>query len=234
MLDSTAPRSTTRAGVSNSSDGVPIGLKTGRSIWRSSGTRSKCSALSDAQRLAHAVGAVQDQPYSPPGSRSAMMGNEFGCQEAPVETARVEPTDLILLEGEQVAAALETRGGSGPLSPGGHEALILTDSRIIHSSTGGRRRGAVVVAVGDIDSVEVTTVRPGIGAYFLGCASGRTEPGSLPQHRRRHLEGSCCARRAGDGCLSRGQPNTGLGGADGCLQDGWVRDQVAVRRQEGQ
>ena len=82
------------------------------------------------------------------------------------KTARVEPTDLILLEGEQIAAALETRGGSGPLSPGRHEALILTDSRIIHSSTGGRRQGSVIAAVRDIDSVEVTSVRPGIGAYL--------------------------------------------------------------------
>ena len=83
-----------------------------------------------------------------------------------METARVGPTDLILLEGEQVAAALETGSGNGLLSAGRHEALILTDSRIIHSSTGGRRRGAVVAAVGDIDSVEVTSVRPSIGAYF--------------------------------------------------------------------
>ena len=83
-----------------------------------------------------------------------------------METARVEPTDLILLEGEQIAAALETGGGNGLLSAGRHEALVLTDSRIIHSSTGGRRRGAVVAAVGDIDSVEVTSVRPSIGAYF--------------------------------------------------------------------
>ena len=83
-----------------------------------------------------------------------------------METARVEPTDLILLDGEQIAAELETGSDNGHLWSGRHEALILTDSRIIHSSAGGRRRGAVIAAVRDIDSVEVTSVRPGVGAYF--------------------------------------------------------------------
>ena len=83
-----------------------------------------------------------------------------------METARVGSTDLILLDGEQIAAALETGGGNGHLWFGRHEALVLTDSRIIHSSAGGRRRGTVFAAVRDIDSVEVTSVRPGIGAYF--------------------------------------------------------------------
>ena len=83
-----------------------------------------------------------------------------------METARVEPTDLILLDGEQIAAELETGRDNGHLWSGRHEALILTDSRIIHASTGGRRRGAVIAAVRDIDSVEVTSVRPGIGAYL--------------------------------------------------------------------
>ena len=83
-----------------------------------------------------------------------------------METARVEPTDLILLDGEQIAAELETGSDNGHLWSGRHEALILTDSRIIHASTGGRRRGAVIAAVRDIDSVEVTSVRPGIGAYL--------------------------------------------------------------------
>ena len=83
-----------------------------------------------------------------------------------METARVEPTDLILLDGEQIAAELETGSDNGNLWSGRHEALILTDSRIIHASTGGRRRGAVIAAVRDIDSVEVTSVRPGIGAYL--------------------------------------------------------------------
>ena len=83
-----------------------------------------------------------------------------------METARVEPTDLILLEGERIAVALETGSGNGNLWFGRHEALILTDSRIIHSSAGGRRRGTVIAAVRDVDSVEVTSVRPGVGAYF--------------------------------------------------------------------
>ena len=83
-----------------------------------------------------------------------------------METARVEPTDLILLEGERIAVALETGAGNGNLWFGRHEALILTDSRIIHSSAGGRRRGTVIAAVRDVDSVEVTSVRPGVGAYF--------------------------------------------------------------------
>ncbi len=79
-----------------------------------------------------------------------------------METALVEPT---LLEGERIAAALETGGGNGQMWFRRRETLILTDSRLIHSSEGGRRRGTVIVAVRDVDSVEVTSVRPGIGAY---------------------------------------------------------------------
>ena len=92
-----------------------------------------------------------------------MMGNGFGRQEDSVESTRVEPT---LLEGERIAAALETGSNNGHLWFGRYEALILTDSRIIHSSAGGRRRGTVIAAVRDVDSVEVTSVRPGIGAYL--------------------------------------------------------------------
>ena len=83
-----------------------------------------------------------------------------------METAQVGPTDLILLEGEQIAATLETGGGKSLISTGRHEALVLTDSRIIHSSRGGRHQGSVIVSVRDIDSVEVTSVRPGIGPYL--------------------------------------------------------------------
>ena len=65
-----------------------------------------------------------------------------------METAQVGPTDLILLEGEQIAATLETGGGKSLISTGRHEALVLTDSRIIHSSTGGRHQGSVIVLSG--------------------------------------------------------------------------------------
>ena len=83
-----------------------------------------------------------------------------------METARVGPTDLILLEGEQIVVALETGGGTSLMSFGRLETLVLTDNRIIHSSKGGRRQSSVIAEVQDIDSVEVTSVRPGIGAYL--------------------------------------------------------------------
>ena len=147
-----------------------------------------------------------------------------------METARVEPTDLILLDGEQIAAELETGSDNGNLWSGRHEALILTDSRIIHASTGGRRRGAVIAAVRDIDSVEVTTVRPGIGAYFWAALAVVLEPGAVSEHRPRNLANCCAVRRVGDGSLPRRKPSAGLRGTDRGLQNGWVRDQVAVRR----
>ena len=118
-----------------------------------------------------------------------------------METARVEPTDLILLEGERIAVALETGAGNGNLWFGRHEALILTDSRIIHSSAGGRRRGTVIAAVRDVDSVEVTSVRPGIGAYFWAALAVVLSLVLFLNIERRHLADSCCARRAGDGSI---------------------------------
>ena len=96
-----------------------------------------------------------------------------------METAQVGPTDLILLEGEQIAATLETGGGKSLISTGRHEALVLTDSRIIHSSTGGRHQGSVIVSVRDIDlgrsHFRPTRHRP----ISLGRARGGPERGAV-------------------------------------------------------
>lgn len=69
-----------------------------------------------------------------------------------------------LISGERIEFAINTADSSGRPSKNA-EALLLTDSRIIHLRGPRKNHRAVMTAVHDVDSVEITAVQRGIGAY---------------------------------------------------------------------
>ena len=70
-----------------------------------------------------------------------------------------------LLEGERVDLAIDMTSGDGNRSSKTPDRLLLTSSRIIRLSGSGRGRHTDITSVDDVDSVQITAVREGIGAY---------------------------------------------------------------------
>ena len=75
---------------------------------------------------------------------------------------------MSLMDGERIEFAINSADSSGRLSSRSAEALLLTDSRIIHLRGSRKNHRAVMTAVHDVDSVEVTALRRGFGAYIWG------------------------------------------------------------------
>ena len=73
---------------------------------------------------------------------------------------------MSLMSGERIEFAINLTNSSGRLSSRSAEALLLTDSRIIHLKGQRKNHRAVMTAVHDVDSVEITDLRRGFGAYI--------------------------------------------------------------------
>ena len=73
--------------------------------------------------------------------------------------------EMSLYNGERIEFAINAADSSGRPSSKSAEALLLTDSRIIHLRGRRKNHRAVMTAVHDVDSVEITAVRRGVGAY---------------------------------------------------------------------
>jgi hypothetical protein len=73
---------------------------------------------------------------------------------------------MTLMDGERVAFAINMTDSAGKPSSKHPEALLLTDSRIIHLSGNQKERKAVIAAVNDVESVEITSNREGYSAYL--------------------------------------------------------------------
>jgi hypothetical protein len=73
---------------------------------------------------------------------------------------------VTLMDGERVAFAINMADSAGRPSSRRPEALLLTDSRIIHLSGGEKQRRAVMAAVKDVEAVEITASRQGYSAYL--------------------------------------------------------------------
>ena len=74
--------------------------------------------------------------------------------------------DVTLMDGERVAFAINMADSAGQPSSKRPEALLLTDSRIIHLSGNEKQRRAVMAAVNDVESVEITAYSEGYSAYL--------------------------------------------------------------------
>ncbi len=74
--------------------------------------------------------------------------------------------DVRLLEGENIAFAINVADPAGRPSSKFPEALLLTDTRVIHLSGPQKNRRAVMAAVADIGAVEITSNRRGVAAYL--------------------------------------------------------------------
>ncbi len=83
-----------------------------------------------------------------------------------MNTADLDFDGLQLIDGERVTVALQSKGGNGRLSTGHHEALLLTDSRIIHLSDGNDRRESIVASVHEVDAVEISAAGQGYSAFL--------------------------------------------------------------------
>lgn len=75
---------------------------------------------------------------------------------------------MSLMSGERIEFAINTADASGRMSSKRAEALLLTDSRIIQLRGPRKNHHAVMTAVHDVDSVEITALRRGVGAYIWG------------------------------------------------------------------
>lgn len=75
-------------------------------------------------------------------------------------------TGVNLMDGERVAFAIDSANHGGNRSSNHPEALLLTDSRVIHLRGKERQRRAVMAAVSDVEAVEITAHRRGYGAYL--------------------------------------------------------------------
>ena len=73
--------------------------------------------------------------------------------------------DTRLIDGERVEFAINMADSSRRSSSKNAEALLLTDSRIIHLRGPRKNHRVVMTDVHDVDSVEITAPRRGIGAY---------------------------------------------------------------------
>ena len=71
-----------------------------------------------------------------------------------------------LMDRERVAFAINTADSAGKPSSKRPEALLLTDSRIIHLSGNEKQRTAVIASVHDVEAVEITSNREGYSAYI--------------------------------------------------------------------
>ena len=72
---------------------------------------------------------------------------------------------MTLMNGERIEFAINMADSSGRPSSKSKEALLLTDSRIIHLRGPRKSHRAVMTAVDDVDSVEITALRRGVGVY---------------------------------------------------------------------
>ena len=83
------------------------------------------------------------------------------------ESASTGLQGLVLMDGERIESSLNpNRDGAG-----GRGALLLTNRRLIQVGAASRRRSMSFVAVGDVDSAEVTTERRRYGGYVWGALS---------------------------------------------------------------
>ena len=85
-----------------------------------------------------------------------------------METEHLESSDVILMEGEHIEAALNWNGDTGDRVQNDADVLLLTDRRVVLVNRDGRSRNAVFVAVEDVDSVEVSSESGGYGGYVWG------------------------------------------------------------------
>ena len=75
--------------------------------------------------------------------------------------------EVSLIEGEKIDTLLDLRDGAGVGSTQDPEVVLLTDRRVIHLASNGRRRKAVFMAIQDIDGVEIDSEREGRYAAFI-------------------------------------------------------------------
>lgn len=73
---------------------------------------------------------------------------------------------VTLMDGERVAFGIHTLDSAGRPTSKRPEALLLTDSRIIHLSGNEKQRRAVIAAVNDVEAVEIMANRQGYSAYL--------------------------------------------------------------------
>ena len=85
-----------------------------------------------------------------------------------MEIEHLEASDVILIEGERIQAALNWNGDTGNRAKDDADVLLLTDQRVVLVNRDGRRRNAVFVAIEDVDSVEVSSESGGYGGYVWG------------------------------------------------------------------
>ena len=74
--------------------------------------------------------------------------------------------DVRLMEGEDIAFAINVADPAGRPSSKYPEALLLTDTRVIHLSGPQKKRRVVMAAVEDIVLVEIASYRRGIASYL--------------------------------------------------------------------
>jgi hypothetical protein len=72
---------------------------------------------------------------------------------------------MSLMSGERIEFAINTTDSSGRMESKNAEALLLTDSRIIHLKGPRKNHRAIMTAVQDVDSVEITSLSRGVGVY---------------------------------------------------------------------
>ena len=73
--------------------------------------------------------------------------------------------DVELADGEDVVFAIDKTAGDGNPASKRPEALLLTGRRLIHLAGAGKRRQAMMIPLGALESAQVVSFRGGAGAY---------------------------------------------------------------------
>lgn len=73
--------------------------------------------------------------------------------------------EVELADGEDVVFSIDKTAGDGNPASRRPEALLLTGRRLIHLTGSGKRRQAMMIPLGSLDSAEVVSFKGGAGAY---------------------------------------------------------------------
>ena len=132
--------------------------------------------------IQHGVGVAWDggglSPLSPRRSKrgdfrggSGIMSPRNGGAATDLQPDQLGIQDFDLLDGESVRAhlGLSEVGVNGAASQ--PDAMLLTETRVIHIQGNGRRRRAVFASVRDIDSAEIGHQHEGYGAFLWAALS---------------------------------------------------------------